>query len=415
MDRDIAVVGMACVFPRAENVDQFWSNNVNGVNAITEIPRGRWPNVNFTRLPLDHDTRIACTRGGFLPTNVTIDPRRYGLMPNLLRNTDPDQFVMTAIVHQALSDAGVGEDDPVRRRTDVIAGRGGYISVKMAETFLRVDLVSRVIPFLRQQFPELGRRKASELEAMLHATLPPHEPESYITCIPNLVASRVCNRLNLRGSAFVVDGACASSLIAVEQAVERLRNRRCDLAVAAGIHLCQNPSFWFVFTHLGASSASGNSRPFDARADGLLLGEGAGAVALKRLEDAYRDGDRIHAIIKGAASASDGRDAGVSTPSPNGQVEALRRAYQDAAVDPQSITLLEAHGTATLAGDVAEIESIKRFYGAQPCRTRVLSSVKSMIGHAMPAAGMASLIGAVLRSPTRSCPPRSTVSSRARS
>ncbi len=405
MNRDIAVIGMGCVFPGAVDLGQYWSNNVNAVDAITEIPKERWPNVDFSRLPEDHDTRMTCTRGGFLTGSMCVDARRHGIMPNILHNGDPDQFLMIHVCAQALSDAGIAPDDSVRERTDVIIGRGGYMSVKMADTFLRVDLVSRVMPVLRQKLPQMSRRELAELEQQLHATLPPCEPESYVTCIPNLVASRVCNRLNLGGTAYVVDAACASSLIAVEQAVERLRGRQCDLAVASGIHLCQNPPFWFVFTHLRALSASGVCRPFDRRADGLLLGEGAGSLVLKRLEDAYRDGNRIYAVIKGAGSASDGRQTGLLAPSPEGQLRALQRAYADAGVDQQSVSFLEAHGTATLAGDPAEIETIKRFFGTSSAPTKAMGSVKSMIGHAMPAAGMASMIRTIMALSNKVLPP----------
>jgi phosphopantetheinyl transferase/malonyl CoA-acyl carrier protein transacylase len=146
-------------------------------------------------------------------------------------------------------------------------------------------------------------------------------------------------------------------------------------------------------------------RPFDRRADGLLLGEGAGAVVLKRLADALRDGNRIYAVIKGVGSASDGRDTGVLAPSTAGQVEALRRAHADAELDPRTISFLEAHGTATLAGDAAEIETIKGFYGTAALPQGAMGSVKSMIGHAMPAAGMASLIRTVMALWTKTLPP----------
>jgi len=404
-NKDIAVVGMACVFPGARNVEQFWANNVNGIDAVTGIPEGRWPAIRFNELPVSHVAHIGCSRGGFVPSDLSFDGPALGVMPSIVRSGDPDQFVMLDVADAALRDAGIGDGDPVRERTDVIIGRGGYMSRKTAEIFLRIDAVARIVPFLRYQLPDMSAEEFAALEQRLHATLPATDPESLTTAIPNLVASRVSNRLNLRGSAYVVDAACASSLIAVEQAVARLRGGQCDAAIAAGIHLCQYPPFWYVFTTLRAMSLSGVIRPFDRRADGLLLGEGAGAVVLKRLADALRDGERIYAVIKGAGSASDGRDTGVLAPSTAGQIEALRRAYADAELDPRTISFLEAHGTATLAGDAAEIETIKGFYGTAALPQGAMGSVKSMIGHTMPAAGMASLIRTVLALWTKTLPP----------
>ncbi|MBI3464137.1 MAG: polyketide synthase dehydratase domain-containing protein, partial [Planctomycetes bacterium] len=170
-------------------------------------------------------------------------------------------------------------------------------------------------------------------------------------------------------------------------------------------HLCQNPAFWMVFTQLRAVSTSGVARPFDRRADGLLLGEGAGIVALKRLEDAFRDGNRVYAVIKGSGSSSDGRVSGLLAPASSGQIEALRRAYADAGVDPATVSYVEAHGTATAAGDTAEIETLNAVFGESRFPTRVLGSVKSMIGHAMPAAGMASLIRTALALSNQILPP----------
>ncbi len=405
MNRDIAVIGMACVFPRAADLAQFWENNVNAVDSITDIPAERWPDTDFSQLPEAHELWIPCTRGGFIPAEAHVDARKFGVMPQALQNGDPDQFIMLALNQQALDDAKVSEDDPIRRRTDVIIGRGGYTSLKMSENCLRADLVARVMPVLRRSLPNLRENELTSLEERLRSTLPACDPEGIISAIPNLVASRVSNRLNLLGAAYVVDAACASSLVAVEQAVERLRNRQCDLALAAGIHLCQNPAFWMVFAQLRAISTAGVVRPFDRRADGLLLGEGAGVVVLKRLEDACRDGDHVYAVIKGVGAASDGRVTGLLAPASSGQVEALQRAYADAQVDPASISYLEAHGTATIAGDAVEIATINTVFGESRFPTRVLGSVKSMIGHAMPAAGMAALIRTVMALAHKVFPP----------
>jgi acyl transferase domain-containing protein len=301
----------------------------------------------------------------------------------------------------------VDADSALRDRCDVIIGRGGYLSNKMCEGYLRADLLEHLLTYLQMRFPSLGQAELDELAADMRATMPPNAgPDSSATGITNLVASRAANRLNLRGAAYLVDAACASSLLAVEHAVMRLRSGACDLAIAGGIALCHIPTFWCVFHQLGAISESSVARPFDRRADGLLIGEGAGAVALKRVADSLRDRDQIYAIIKGAGSASDGRATSLLTPSSDGQVRALENAYRDAQVSPDSIGYLEAHGTATKVGDPVELQTIKKFFGrsALPPR-RAMGTVKSMIGHTMPAAGIASLIRTALALAHKILPP----------
>jgi len=405
--RDVAVVGMACVFPDAPNLARYWHNIANGIDAIRELPHDRWPGSRNLELPPDHHAHIGCRRGGFIPTPFHFDALRYKVMPSVAGRGDADQFILLAVIDDALKDAGIGEDHPARSRTDVIVGRGGYMSDKVMEIFLRADLIDRLRRYIGRQFPMLGPSDLDAFVADMHASLPERDIDALVTAIPNLVASRTANRLDLQGSAYIVDAACASSLISVEQAVRRLREDLCDLALACGINFTQVPSFWYMFDKIMAVSPSGGIRPFDQSADGLLIGEGAGAVALKRLEDARRDGDRVYAIIKGAGSAGDGADTAILAPSSRGQVQALENAYLDAGVDPDTIGYLEAHGTGTPPGDAAELQTIKSVFGRRKSRyaTRVMGSVKSMIGHTMPAAGIASFIKTTLSLSNRILPP----------
>jgi acyl transferase domain-containing protein/phosphopantetheinyl transferase len=395
--RDIAIVGMECVFPGARNRDAYWENLVDGVDAISQIPSGRLNGSD--RFPQWWAEHVPCNRGGFLPDDLRFEPLKFGVMPNIVPHGDPDQFLMLHVIDAALRDAGVADDDAVRQRADIIIGRGGYITNKMSEIYFRSDLANHLLDFLGRRFPQLADpQQREQLARELRAALPESDVDNLSTCIPNLVASRAANRLNLRGAAYTVDAACASSLVAVEHSIHRLRMGLCDLAVASGVFLCQTPTFWSIFTQLGAMSPSQQIRPFDRRADGLLVGEGAGAVVLKRLDDALRDGNEVYAIIKGAGSASDGRDTHILASSTHGQLEALKRAYQDAAVDPSGISYLEAHGTGTETGDLAEMQTIKAFFNRRApfLPTRAFGSVKSMIGHTMPAAGIASLIKTAL-------------------
>ncbi|MFV1957972.1 MAG: beta-ketoacyl synthase N-terminal-like domain-containing protein, partial [Planctomycetota bacterium] len=406
-DGDVAVIGMACVFPGAPDLGAYWRNLSRGRDAIGPLPEDRWPGHRGTSLPADHPAAIPCRRGGFIQTPYHFDAARHRVMPNVARHGDPDQFLLLDVLADALADAGVGPDDDVRRETDLIVGRGGYTSNKMMEVFLRADGIGRLTDFLRQRLVDLGEDVLDEIERAMRASLPPYDVDGLASSIPNLVPSRAANRLDLGGAAFTVDAACASSLVAVENAIERLRHGRCRLALAAGINFTHVPAFWYLFTRILAMSPSETIRPFDQRADGMLIGEGAGALVLKRALDAQRDGDRVWAVLRGVGTASDGRAGGVLAPASAGQVRALERAYRDAGVEPETISFIEAHGTGTPAGDGAEIETLRAFFG--PPRGgpphRVLGSVKSMIGHTMPAAGMASLIKTALALSNKILPP----------
>lgn len=406
-EKDIAVVGMACVFPKAANLRQYWSNLVNGVDAIDHPPPGRWSDRRNFRLPSDHEAFLPSDRGGYLPTDLPFDPMPFGVPPNLPRHGDPDQFLMLHVLDAALRDAGVAEDSPLRRRTDVILGRGGYVTGKLAELTFRAEVFDIVLDLLDRQYPDLVGPRRREMEAYLRATLTPREADNVSTGIANITASRAANRLNLRGAAYTVDAACASSLLAVEQAVWRLRTRQCDVAAAGGVFLSLSPTFLCAFAGIGALSPSGRIRPFDRRADGLLAGEGGGAVILKRLEDAIRDGNTIYAIVKGVGSASDGRAVDVLAPSSEGQILALENAYKDAGIDRESIGYLELHGTGTIIGDLTELQTVKSFFGTvdEPASARAMGSVKSMIGHCMPAAGIAAFIKTALALSHKILPP----------
>jgi acyl transferase domain-containing protein len=402
---DVAIIGMDCVLPGACDLAQYWDNLVEGVDAISDVPAGRLNGRD--RLPAALTSLIPCNRGGFIPRAFRFNPLRFGIMPSIVPHGDPDQFLMLHVIAGALDDAGVAADAPARQHTDVIVGRGGYITNKISELYYRSDLLGHLLHFLARRFPELSPDELAQVAEELRSTAPGNDADSLTTSISNLTASRTANRLDLRGAAYVIDAACASALLAVEQGVQRLRAGLSDLAVAGGIFLCQTPTFWLLFTQLGAMSSAGRIRPFDRRADGVLIGEGAGAVVLKRLADAQRDGDRVYAVIKGVGTSCDGRDTHILTSSSRGQVAALQNAYADAQLDPATIGYLEAHGTATPAGDLAELRTIKQFYGRRGPHpsARAMGSVKSMLGHTMPAAGIAALIKTALALSNKCLPP----------
>ncbi|MHC4165257.1 MAG: type I polyketide synthase, partial [Planctomycetota bacterium] len=223
----------------------------------------------------------------------------------------------------------------------------------------------------------------------------------------NVISGRVANRLDLKGSNYVVDAACASSLAALHAAVQQLRAGTSDMALVGCADASNNPFTFMCFARTHALTPSGRVRPFDDRADGVVLGEGFATVVLKRLTDAESDGDRIYAVIRGVGTSSDGRNRSLTAPHDDSQALAIERAYDEACIDPSTVGLVEAHATGTAVGDRSEISAMKRVFD-RPDRQRpfcAVGSVKSMIGHAKTAAGLAGLIKTVLALKNRVLPP----------
>ncbi|CRK56360.1 modular polyketide synthase [Alloactinosynnema sp. L-07] len=377
------MVGMAALFPGAADLDAYWRNVTAGADCVTEAPAG----YGLDQFP--------AARGGFVGELAEVDVIGMGVMPAALPNTEPDQLIALHVAGAAVADSRGGLGDP--ERVGVILGRGGYITAGLARIDLRVRVAHQLEVTLRELMPELDADTVDRVRERFLAQLGPQSAGSEIGLVPNLAASRVANRLGFGGPAYTVDAACASSLIAIDHAVAELSSGRCDAVLAGGIHHGHDATLWSVFSRLGAVSRSGTIRPFDRDADGLLIGEGTGVVVLKRLADAHRDGDRVYAVVRGTGVASDGGGVSLMHPATSGQVLAVRRAWAAAGLDPaapDSVGLVEAHGTATPAGDAAEVATLREVFGAgEPA---VIGSVKSMIGHAMPAAGIAGLIKAAL-------------------
>ena len=253
---------------------------------------------------------------------------------------------------------------------------------------------------------ELKSRILEENEEVFKKDLPEFSEDTCAGVLGSLVAGRIANCFDLKGPAVAMDAACASALAAVDSAVDALRRGQCDVALAGAADTRVDPLTYMFFCSLGGLSAKGIF-PFDERADGFVLGEGSGMLVLKRLEDAMRDGDRIYAVIRAVGSSSDGRVKGITAPDVDGQIRAFGRAYAQVPFSPSTISLIEAHGTGTWAGDKAEMASIGRFFGERGAGPQSigLGSVKSMIGHLKTAAGIASLIKTVMALHTRILPP----------
>lgn len=393
---DVAIVGIGCIFPAAPDTTTFWRNIHDGVDAISDVPPGRWDPVFFDPEATGPD-RLYCRRGGFVDELATFDPARFGIMPVAVEGTEPDQLLALATAAAALADAGNPQHEVAPDRVGVVIGRGGYLTPGAARLAQRTTTAQQLVEALRSLLPDLDEARLDAIRAEFQTRLGPVHPESSIGLVPNLAASRIANRLDLQGPAYTVDAACASALVAVDQAVSLLASQRCDLVLAGGVHHCHDLTIWSVFSQLRALSPSSTIRPFSRDADGILIGEGTGLFALERLADAERRGHRVYAVVKGTGVASDGRATSLMSPRPAGQVLAIRQAWKRAAIDPGMLGLIEAHGTATPAGDGAEISSLRTVFDEHLAGGVVgLGSVKSMIGHAMPAAGAAGLAKAAL-------------------
>jgi len=393
----IAIVGMACLFPGAPDMQRYWDNICNGIDAISDVPATRWDPSYFDPTSMAVD-RFYCKRGGFVDDFTDFDPVQFGIMPRIAEVIEPDQLLTLKVGFQALQDAGYDQREFPRERTGVIVGRGNYVSAGVLRLEQHVRMLPQIIQTLRDLFPDLGEEALAQAKERLQSELPYYGPDVASGLIPNLIASRLANRLDLHGPAYTVDAACASSVLAVEQACSMLARGDVDMMLVGGAHLTHDLTFWATFCQLGALSRRGIISPFSAEADGILAGEGVGMVVLKRLDDALTAGDRIYAVIEGTGSSSDGRNSSLVAPSSAGQTMALERAWADLPFMRDDIGLVEAHGTGTPAGDEAELETMAQFFGGHvgDIARPVIGSVKSMIGHTMPASGMAALIKTAL-------------------
>lgn len=402
---DIAIIGMAGLFPKAESIAAYWANILNKCDAIDEpLPDwdadryhepgagteiGEFQNGGFLER-----AKIYTKRGGFLKELSRFNVAAFGIMPISVASGEPDQFHALELAKAALKDAELTENDYRPESTGIILGHGIHPNRASINGVQHGVIVDQMLDLLAAVMPPLDRAHRQELRKLLKNKLLPMDADSIPGLVPNMMTGRIANRLNLMGPGYIIDAACASSLIAVENAMRELLLGRADIMLAGGINTSTPPLVHMVFCELGALSRTSRIRPFDAEADGTLLGEGGGILVLKRLDDAVRDGNRIYAVLKSIGQSSDGRAKGLMAPRLEGELLAMRRAYQQTRLDPASVSLIEAHGTGIPLGDQTEIQALRQLLGERDGRVPsiALGSVKSMIGHCIPAAGIASLI-----------------------
>jgi len=403
---DMAIIGMDCIFPGAPDAKGYWQNILAKVDAVTDPPPGWGADDVFDPMAATND-RIYCKRGGYLGDLARFNPLDHGIIPRTVDGSEPEHFLALQVSHRALEDAGYGDRTFNRERTAVILGRGTFLNRGNVTALQHGLVVDQTLSILKRLHPEYSVEALRELKQHLKASLPPFNAETAPGLVSNIMCGRVANRLDLRGPSFAVDAACASSLIAVDLATRELASGRCDLALAGGVSVSTPAIVLMVFCQLGALSRRGEIRPFDKDADGTLLGEGTGVIVLKRRADAERDGDRVYAVIKGVGVSSDGHGAAILVPRLEGEELALRRAYETTGIDPETVGLVEAHGTGTIVGDRTEIRALHGVFGERTTKlpSCALGSVKSMISHTIPAAGIAGLIKAALSLYHRILPP----------
>ena len=408
-NRPIAIVGMSALFPDAPNLHQYWDNIVNKIDSIVDVPESRWNIEDYYDLDAETADKTYCKRGGFLP-DIDFNPLEFGIPPNILEVTDVTQLLGLMVAKSAMEDAGYGEtNEKVLDATGVILG----VTAGMK---LLGSMVSRLQYPVWEKVLRRSGLSGSDTEKIIEKMKKAYvrwEENSFPGLLGNVIAGRIANRLNLGGTNCTVDAACASSLSAMKMAISDLLEYRSDMMITGGVDADNSPLMYMCFSKTPAFTKGDNPRPFDENSGGIMIGEGMGMVVLKRLEDAERDGDSIYAVIKGIGTSSDGKFKSIYAPRSGGQANALRKAYADADIDRLSIGLLEANGTGTAAGDVAEFDGLKEVFtedtpaksGYPDFQHIALGSIKSQIGHTKAAAGIAGLIKTTLALHHKILPP----------
>lgn len=401
----IAIVGMSCLFPGSADVEGFWRDILAGRDRLSDVPPSHWLIEDYYDPDPSAPDRTYGKRGGFIP-KVDFDPVEFGVPPSTLPATDTAQLLALIVAQRVLSDATSGHlRDFDRARTSVILGVA-------SATELVCHMASRLQrPVWLKSLREAGiaEPEAQAICDRIASHYQPWQESSFPGLLGNVVAGRIANRLDLGGTNCVVDAACASSLAAVSMAARELWHGDSDLVIAGGVDALNDILMYMCFSKTPALSATGDCRPFSTKADGTMLGEGLGMVALRRLADAERDGNPIYAVLRGIGASSDGRAKSVYAPRPEGQASALRRAYHRAGFTPGTVELIEAHGTGTVAGDAAELAGLGLVFKESGSGHCALGSVKSQIGHTKAAAGIAGLIKAVLALHAKILPPTAKV------
>jgi acyl transferase domain-containing protein/NADPH:quinone reductase-like Zn-dependent oxidoreductase/acyl carrier protein len=368
----VALVGMACRFPGAADLAEFWSLLKAGTDAIGEIPDDRWDVDAYFHPDPAAPGKMYTRAGGFIADIDKFDAGFFGISPREARRIDPQQRLLLELAWEALESAGIVPQRIAGSRTGV------FVGVSLSDyAALQRDEPNQVDPYVMSG-----------------------------SAISN-AANRISYVFDLHGPSFAVDTACSSSLVAVHEACVSLSRGESSLAIAAGVNALLSPSAAVGFSKARMLSPTGRCRPFDAAGDGYVRSEGGAVAILQPLAEAIAENNPIYAVIVGSGVNSDGRTKGLAMPNQAAQEALLRQVYRDAGINPGEITYVEAHGTGTSVGDPIECAALGSVLGVSrapgdPCR---IGSVKSNIGHLEPASGIAGLLKVVLALRHRAVPP----------
>ncbi|NSW53258.1 MAG: acyltransferase domain-containing protein [Anaerolineae bacterium] len=403
-EHPVAIIGMGAIFPEARNLSAYWQLIFDEVDCLKDIPPSRWQIDDYYDPDPAARDRSYSKRGAFIP-DIEFNPMEFGLPPNMIEATDVSQLLSLVVAKEALLDAGYFyADESILDRTGVILGMVGIASKSSVSLSARLQY-----PIWQRALNSVGidGEAAEKIIERIQAHYADWSEHSFPGALANIVAGRITNRFNLGATNCTIDAACGSSLAAVQMAISELVQGKADLMITGGVDIDNTILTYLCFSKTPALTPGEKVRTFDEASDGMLPGEGIGMLVLKRLADAERDGDRIYAVIRGMGSSSDGRYKSIYAPRSEGQAKALRRAYAEAGFPPQTVGLIEAHGTGTPAGDPAEFAGLKQVFTpeGEPRPLIALGSVKSQIGHTKAAAGAAGLIKTALALHQKVLPP----------
>src|SRR6195952_4632840 len=362
---DIAVVGLDCRFPKADDPKALWRLLLDGVDAVEDVGAERWSGAR-----LHEDGTINHHACGFITDADAFDNDFFGVTPREAAAMDPQQRLLLQTAWRALEDATLYPRTQAGSATGVFGG------------------------VMAKEWDHLRMRDHRQITAQ------DGSGNGYF-----MTANRLSYQLDLRGPSLAVDTACSSSLVAVHVAAQSLRNGECDQAIAAGVNLVLTPALNVFYTKAGLAAPDGRCKPFSGSAAGIGRGEGGAVVVLRRLDDAGAASLPIYAVIKGSAVNSDGRSNGITAPSRWAQQQVTAKAYEAAGIEPAQISFIEAHGTGTLLGDMIEAKALADLHRSgrrEPC---AIGSIKGNFGHTEGAAGIAGLIKTVLSLHHQMVPP----------
>jgi FkbH-like protein len=371
-NRDIAVIGLSGRFSGSGNADEFWQNIAQGKNLIRKVPKERWDIDQYYDPDPTKPNKTQSQWGGFIDGIDMFDPLFFNMSGAEAELADPVQRLFLEECYHALEDAGYA--GPALGKTSC----GVFAGVGKGDYYLRLS------------------KQQTDIEA-----------HTFVGNEPSIVPARIAYYLNLKGPAVAIDTACSSSLVAVHLACQSILAGDCEMAIAGGAFLLTSPDFYILCSKTGMLSPDGICKTFDNEANGFVPGEGVGAIILKPLDAALRDGDHIYGVIKGSGINQDGKTNGITAPSTLSQTELEKAVYAKAGVHPEQITYIETHGTGTKLGDPIEIDALTAAFRASTDKTRfcAIGSVKTNIGHASQGAGIANVIKVLLAMKHGQLPP----------